>query len=72
MKMLQRVATSCGLVLAASTLFLSGCVVHEREVVHDGGYSQGYKEGYYDREHNRYWSEKAWHDCIEHDVHCAQ
>jgi hypothetical protein len=74
MKMLKRVGTPCGLILAASMLFLSGCVVHEREhdVVHDGGgsYAQGYKEGYYDREHNRYWSEQAWHDCIEHDVHC--
>ncbi len=49
---------------------LTGCVVHDREVVHDGGYSQGYKEGYYDREHNRWWHEQAWHDCAENDVHC--
>lgn len=58
--------------LASLILCLSGCVVHDREVVrHDsGGYEQGYKEGYYDREHHRWWHENAWHDCIENDIHC--
>ena len=58
--------------LAASTFLLlgvmlgtSGCVVHDRE-----GYSQGYKEGYWDREHNRYWHENGWHECTEGDMHC--
>jgi hypothetical protein len=74
MKQLHRLAAPSALILAAGLLCLSGCVTHEREVVHDGGgsYAQGYKEGYYDREHHRYWSEQAWHDCIEHDVHCPQ
>ena len=69
--------------LAASALvsfaFLaSGCV--EREVVHEptpapsstasASYAEGYKEGYYDREHNRYWHERAWVVCVEDDPHC--
>lgn len=61
-----------GFALGALMLSLSGCVVHDREVVHEPGdsYSQGYKEGYYDREHHRWWHENAWHDCVESDVHC--
>jgi hypothetical protein len=70
MKGSNRFSTSGALVIAAVTMALSGCVVHDREVVHDGNYSQGYKEGYYDREHNRYWHEQSWHDCVEHDEHC--
>jgi hypothetical protein len=30
----------------------------------------GYHEGYYDRDHNRYYHENAWHDCGERDDHC--
>jgi hypothetical protein len=60
-----------GLGLAALMMCFSGCVVHEHEAAHDGSYAQGYKEGYYDREHNRYWHDKTWHDCVEHDVHCG-
>ncbi len=51
--------------------FSSGCVVHE---VHDHGGAaareEGYREGYYDREHNRYYHENAWHECLEHDPYC--
>jgi hypothetical protein len=46
----------------------SGCVIHER-----GGSEareEGYREGYYDREHNRYYHEHSWHDCLEHDPYC--
>jgi len=75
MKLPSRFSVPATLVLTTLVMGLSGCVTHEREVVHDGGssgsYAQGYKEGYYDREHHRYWSEQAWHDCIEHDVHCS-
>ncbi len=46
----------------------------DREVVvpdrGSSAYSQGYKEGYYDREHNRWWHAQAWHDCVENDIHC--
>jgi hypothetical protein len=27
-------------------------------------------EGYYDRDHNRYYHENSWHDCGDHDEHC--
>jgi hypothetical protein len=27
-------------------------------------------EGYYDRDHNRYYHERNWHDCGERDEHC--
>lgn len=60
--------------LASVMLGLSGCVVRDREVVHhdDPGYEQGYKEGYYDREHHRWWHDNAWHDCDVDDVHCPR
>jgi len=29
-----------------------------------------YHEGYYDRDHHRYYHENSWHDCGEHDDHC--
>ena len=49
----------------------SGCVVHE----HDSGYSgqaheESYREGYYDREHHRYYHENKWHDCVVDDPYC--
>ena len=65
----NRLAASAALTLAF--LLLSGCFVHSREVVHDDGYAQGYKEGYYDRDHHRYWHDQAWHDCVENDIHCT-
>ena len=73
MKRSNRFSALGALVLGGFMVCLSGCVVHEtdRAVVHDGGYAQGYKEGYYDREHNRYWHDQAWHDCVEHDIHCG-
>lgn len=59
------------LVLTGVMMCFAGCVTHDREVVHDnGGYAQGYKEGYYDRDHNRYWHEQGWHDCMVDDPHC--
>jgi hypothetical protein len=30
----------------------------------------GYHEGYYDRDHHRYYHEHAWVDCGDHDDHC--
>lgn len=51
-----------------SLLSVSACVVRTE---HDrGGYNEGYREGYYDREHHRWWHEHAWHECVEHDEHC--
>ncbi|MGC1521841.1 MAG: hypothetical protein WA803_09915 [Steroidobacteraceae bacterium] len=28
------------------------------------------REGYYDRDHHRYYHEHEWHDCGDHDEHC--
>jgi hypothetical protein len=71
MKFSRRSFAPGAVALAALMMCLSGCVVHDREVVHDNGYAEGYKEGYYDRDHHRYWHDQAWHDCVEHDVHCV-
>ena len=30
----------------------------------------GPREGYYDRDHNRYYHENTWRGCGEHDEHC--
>jgi hypothetical protein len=30
----------------------------------------GPREGYWDREHNRYWADRGWHDCGPEDWHC--
>jgi len=46
-----------GLLLGLAAL-VAGCVVAP------------YREGYYDRDHHRYWHDHAWHDCVEHDDHC--
>jgi len=70
MKRLNFIAVPAALMIASAVVALSGCVVHDREVVHDGGYAQGYKEGYYDREHSRWWHDQAWHDCVQNDIHC--
>jgi hypothetical protein len=29
-------------------------------------------EGYYDRDHHRYYQQSTWHDCGEHDGHCGR
>jgi len=54
-------------VLLGLVALSSGCVIHER-----GGEAreEGYREGYYDRGHNRYYHEHSWHECMEHDAYC--
>jgi hypothetical protein len=47
-------ARSC---LLGLVVFASACVVATRE-------------GYYDRDHHRYYHEHEWHDCGDHDEHC--
>jgi hypothetical protein len=37
--------------------FVMGCVVAPNE-------------GYYDRDHHRYYHERTWHECHEHDEYC--
>ena len=50
-----------GGILALLIGVVSGCVIAPRD---------GYREGYYDRDHHRYYHERAWHDCGERDDHC--
>jgi hypothetical protein len=50
-----------GSFLVSLLALASGCVVAPRE---------GYHEGYWDHEHNRWYHEHGWVDCGEHDVHC--
>jgi hypothetical protein len=47
-----------GAILLALISFASACVVETP------------REGYWDREHNRYWYEHGWHDCGYEDSHC--
>ena len=56
---MRRIATT-GLLLALMAV-MSGCLFAPRS---------GYHEGYYDREHNRYYHENSWHGCADHDEHC--
>lgn len=43
----------------------SACVVHDHR-----DREEGYREGYYDRDHNRYYHDREWHECMEHDTYC--
>jgi hypothetical protein len=47
-------ARSC---LLGLIVFASACVVAPRE-------------GYWDRDHHRYYHEHEWHDCGDRDDHC--
>lgn len=40
--------------------FMAGCVIAPA----------GPHEGYYDRDHHRYYHDHGWHDCHEHDSYC--
>jgi hypothetical protein len=44
-------------VVLALLMASSACVVEPRN-------------GYYDRDHHRYYHEHVWIDCSEHDEHC--
>ncbi len=48
-----------GLLLLGLTMLVSGCVVTEP------------REGYYDRDHNRWYHDHGWSACGEHDAHCG-
>jgi hypothetical protein len=50
-----------GGILLGLVALSSGCVVAG---------PGGYHEGYYDRDHHRYYHENTWHDCGERDEHC--
>ena len=48
----------------------SGCVVHERSASASEAREEGYREGYYDRDHHRYYRDHSWHECTDHDAYC--
>ena len=54
---ITRTLTMGGMLLTLAAA-LSGCLIEPRD---------GYREGYYDHEHHRYWHEHSWHECREHD-----
>jgi hypothetical protein len=56
MSIKQRVAR--GSFVLALMAIATGCVVAEP------------REGYWDRDHNRWYHEHGWHDCGDHDEHC--
>ena len=55
--MLARPMVTTVLLLLGVMLLAPGCVVEPRE-------------GYYDHDHQRWWHEHAWHDCVPDDSHC--
>jgi hypothetical protein len=55
-KKLLSVSVLWGLMLALSGSMLAGCVV--------------VPEGYYDRDHHRYYHDRHWHACVDRDYRC--
>jgi hypothetical protein len=53
---ITRIAT--GAFLLGFMMLTSGCVVEQP------------REGYYDRDHHRWYHEHRWQECREHDEHC--
>jgi hypothetical protein len=58
----------CHAALIGLVTLSSGCVVHEGSS--SAAREEGYREGYYDREHSRYYHDKSWHDCLANDPYC--
>ena len=56
MNILRPIAQATFLMLGVM-LFAPGCVVEPRE-------------GYYDRDHHRWYHEHTWRECGEHEEHC--
>lgn len=51
-----------GACLLGLIMLTAGCVI----APHDG-----YRDGYYDRDHHRYWHDHGWHDCADRgDQYC--
>ncbi len=57
MRIPKPIARATFLLLGLIMLASSGCVVEPRE-------------GFYDRDHHRWYHEHVWVDCREHDEHC--
>jgi hypothetical protein len=56
MKNTQRIAKAS--FLMGLIALASACVVAEP------------REGYYDHDHHRYYRDRTWHECGDHDDHC--
>jgi len=52
--------------IAHTVLLLVGFVLLASGCAHEPG------EGYYDRDHHRWWHEHQWRDCGERDEHCHE
>lgn len=51
-----------GACLLGLIMLNAGCVIAPRDTP---------REGYYDRDHHRYYHEHSWHDCGDHgDEYC--
>jgi hypothetical protein len=55
--MINRESVAKASIIAALIMIASGCVVAPRE-------------GYYDRDHHRYYREHTWHECHDRDDYC--
>jgi len=54
---MPKLLTMATVIWLGLALVLPGCVVVPRE-------------GFYDRDHHRWWHEHAWHECGDRDEHC--
>jgi hypothetical protein len=66
MRSFRLLAPMMSLVLSAPFFLLSGCVVDREHTVE----KPVPYEGYYDREHHRWYHENAWVVCDDRDPHC--
>ena len=63
----SRLLVPLSLIMLAPAFMLSGCVVDREHTVREEPVPT---EGYYDREHHRYYHEHAWVVCDDRDPHC--
>ena len=63
----SRLLVPLSLVMLAPGFLLSGCVVDREHTVREEPVPS---EGYYDREHHRWYHEHAWVVCDDRDPHC--
>lgn len=63
----SRLLAPLSLVMLAPVFMLSGCVVDREHTVREEPVPA---EGYYDREHHRWYHEHAWVVCDDRDPHC--
>ena len=68
----SRVFGPLSLVMLAPAFMLSGCVIRDHDRDHERTYREEPAEGYYDREHRRWYHEHAWVVCDERDPHCPR